>query len=95
MANVSQQVEAEKCASCSSCGFPLNSPEDHALGDERIPYCRSCTDAQGRLLPYERVLEVNVDYYVSTQGIDAAAARHMAAEVLARMPAWRGRPASA
>ena len=45
---------AEKCISCGSCGMPMEKPEDFALGDVTQPYCAYCTDARGKLPPYER-----------------------------------------
>jgi Putative zinc ribbon domain len=81
-----------KCVSCGSCGFPMESPEDFALGDPSQPYCRSCTDARGALLSYESVLGANAQYYIDSQGLAPEAARGMAAALLASMPAWRDRP---
>ena len=49
----------EKCISCGSCGMPMEKPEDFALGDVTQPYCSYCTDARGKLLPYEQVLDSN------------------------------------
>jgi hypothetical protein len=80
-----------KCVSCGSCGFPMEKPEDFALGDPSQPYCRYCTDAAGALLPYETVLAVNARHYVTTQGVSPQAAQIMAAALLAAMPAWRDR----
>ena len=81
----------QKCKACGSCGMPLERPEDHALGDESHQYCRWCTDERGRLLPYERVLAMNAEHYVKSQGVTPEAARRLAAAVMADMPAWRGR----
>jgi hypothetical protein len=81
-----------KCVSCGSCGFPMEKDEDFALGDRSQPYCRYCTDARGALLPYEEVLDTNARYYVESQGVNAEAARGMAAALLASMPAWRDWP---
>lgn len=81
----------EKCTSCGSCGMPMETPADHALGDVNSEYCRFCTDERGHLLPYERVLAINAEYYVTSQGITAAAARRLAEAMLADMPAWKQR----
>lgn len=81
----------EKCTSCGSCGMPLETPADHALGDVTSEYCRFCTDEQGRLLPYERVLAITAEHLVTSQGITAEAAQHLAEGLLADMPAWRKR----
>ena len=71
---------AEKCISCGSCGMPMEKPEDFALGDVTQPYCSYCTDARGKLLPYEQ-----------SQGVTAEAAKRLAQALLADMPAWRDR----
>ena len=83
----------EKCMACGSCGMPMERPEDHALGDVTHPYCRYCTDEQGRLLPYERVLGMNAESYVKSQGVTPEAAQRLAAALLADMPAWKSRGA--
>ncbi|HUJ76927.1 MAG TPA: zinc ribbon domain-containing protein, partial [bacterium] len=83
-----------KCVSCGSCGMRMEKPEDHALGDETSEYCRYCTDAQGRLLPYEVVLQTTAQGYVESQGLAPSAAERMAALLLADMPAWRNRQPS-
>ena len=80
-----------KCVSCGSCGFPMETAEDFALGDPTQPYCRYCTDEAGSLLPYENVLAANARHYVETQGVNPAAAKMMAAALLASMPVWRER----
>ena len=85
---------AEKCISCGSCGMPMEKPEDFALGDVTRLYCRYCTDARGELLPYEQVLAFNAHIYEDSQGVTPEAAMRLARDLLADMPAWRGRHAS-
>ena len=82
---------ADKCPACGSCGMPMEKPEDFALGDPTSPYCCYCTDAKGRLLPYEEVLATNAKFYIDSQGIAPEAANRMAQALLAGMPAWKGR----
>jgi hypothetical protein len=84
-------MSTEFCRSCGSCGFPMSTPEDHAGGDPGAAYCSSCAEASGRLKPFDEVLQVNADYLVREQGLDAQAAREMARALLAAMPPWRGR----
>jgi len=79
----------EKCMACGSCGMPMEKPEDHALGDVNAAYCRWCTDERGQLLPYERVLTMNAEMYVQSQGVTPEAGRRLAAAMLAGMPAWK------
>jgi hypothetical protein len=83
-----------KCVSCGSCGFPMESDEDFALGDRTQPYCRYCTDERGALLSYQSVLDTNTDYYIKSQGVSPEAARGMAVALLAMQPAWRDRPSA-
>jgi hypothetical protein len=82
---------SEKCKSCGSCGMPLASPEDYALGDVTQTYCCYCTDKRGSLLPYDDILAMNVKYYVESQAVTPTAARQMAVEMLSAQPAWKGR----
>lgn len=77
------------CRSCFSCGFPLRRPEDFAGGDPKAEYCSTCADAQGRLKPFDEVVQANADYFVAEQGIDPQAALTMARALLASMPAWQ------
>lgn len=81
----------EKCISCGSCGMPMEKPEDFALGDVTQPYCAYCTDARGKLLPYEQVLDINARIYEQSQGVTSEAAKRLAQALLADMPAWRDR----
>lgn len=81
----------EKCIACSSCGYPMTKPEHHALNNINSEYCPHCTDAEGKLLPYEIILENNISYYQSSQGISESAARKMAVETLSTLPAWKNK----
>jgi hypothetical protein len=69
--------------------MPMEKPEDFALGDVTQPYCSYCTDARGKLLPYEQVLETNARIYEQSQGVTPEAAKQLAQALLADMPAWR------
>lgn len=78
-----------KCESCSSCGMPMENAEDFALGDTSSAYCRYCTDKSGKLLPFEKILKSNADYYKESQGITEHAALKMATDLLKSQPAWK------
>lgn len=80
------------CRSCGSCGFPMQNQADYAGGDPEAEYCSTCADEQGRLRPFEQVLEANAEYLVRLQGLALGAARQMARSVLLTMPAWRDGP---
>jgi len=72
--------------SCQSCGMPLTD-----AGEGRI-YCGYCTDAQGRLKPYDAVLEGTTrGYFMALQKLPRERAEKAAREHLAKMPAWAGR----
>jgi hypothetical protein len=69
--------------------MPLEKVDDFALGDTSSQYCKYCVDGQGRLLPYETILENNASYYQESQGVTAPAATKMAKDLLKSMPAWK------
>jgi uncharacterized protein YbcV (DUF1398 family) len=67
--------------------MPLEKPSDFAY--ENSKYCVHCVDKEGQLKPYEEILNGMAGYLAHSQGIDPAAAKMMAAEVLAKQPAWK------
>lgn len=79
----------KKCKSCGSCGMPMEKNEDYALGDLNQEYCRYCTNKSGDLLPFEKILKMNADYYVESQGVTVDAALKMATDLLRNQPAWK------
>ncbi len=76
---------------CESCGMPLESAADHALGDLSAPYCRHCTTADGTLQPREERLERFTQWAMRSDGLDFDAARAQAEAYMATLPAWRDR----
>ncbi|MCC7404065.1 MAG: zinc ribbon domain-containing protein [Bdellovibrionales bacterium] len=78
-----------KCESCNSCGMPLESKEDFALGDTSSVYCKYCVDNVGQLLPYDTILKNNAHYYKESQGLTEQAATKMAKDLLKTLPAWK------
>jgi Putative zinc ribbon domain len=83
-------MTTEFCRSCGSCGFPMKQTEDYAGSDLNSEFCSTCADANGRLKPFNQVVEANANYFVREQGIDVKAAREMARALLLSMPAWKG-----
>ncbi len=77
------------CVSCESCGMPLISPADCALGDTKQRYCIYCTNENGHLKSYDEVLHGMAAYLMHSQAIDHMAAEKMAHHVLSSMPAWQ------
>jgi uncharacterized glyoxalase superfamily protein PhnB len=75
-----------KLANCQSCGMPLTDAKEGQM------YCSYCTDAQGRLKPYETVLEGTTSgYFMGMQKMARADAEKAARAHLAKMPAWSAR----
>ena len=77
--------------SCISCGMPLRSAEDHPRGDTTTKYCKHCAREDGSMKAYDEVLVGMSMFLQSTQGLDAEAAKGMARDMLAKLPAWTGR----
>lgn len=77
------------CPSCYSCGMPLKTASDHALGDLNHKFCNHCTDAQGELKSYEEILTGTVNFLVHSQGLAMTAATEMAKGLLAMQPHWK------
>jgi hypothetical protein len=75
--------------SCESCGMPLATAADHALGDAAIPYCAHCTDGNGALQPRDERLERFTQWSMRQDGLDYVAARQKAIEYMKTRPAWR------
>ena len=76
-------------AICIACGMPMESAEDHALGDTARSYCRYCAKEDGTMQSYPEKLANYTNWLISTQGLDPAAARDKAIMILHQLPAWR------
>lgn len=74
---------------CISCGMPMRSPEDHALGDTSKEFCKHCSTETGELKSREEVLKGISGFLMHTQGLDEGAALEAAALTMNKMPAWR------
>lgn len=71
---------------CQSCSMPL---EKAAPGQM---YCNYCVDEQGKLKPYEVVLQGCIEgYFIPMQKMARPQAEKAAREMLAKQPAWHGR----
>lgn len=77
---------------CDSCGMPLATAEDHALGDLSIPYCRHCTREDGTLQDRAERLERFTQWSMRADGLDYDTARARAEAYMSTMPAWRADP---
>jgi Putative zinc ribbon domain len=74
---------------CIACGMPMNTKEDHSMGDESKPYCRFCSKPDGAMLSYEEKLADMTKFIQTKQGLDEAAAREIAKNMMLSQPAWR------
>ena len=76
---------------CISCGMPMEKAEDHAGGDQSKDYCLHCAKPDGSMKSYDEALFGMTMFMVKSQGLAEEAARHAAAELMARLPAWKDR----
>lgn len=77
------------CPSCYSCGMPLKTPADFALGDIHQKYCSHCTNEKGQLKPFSEVVKGMAGYLAHSQGLAMDAASQLAENLLSKQPAWR------
>jgi len=73
---------------CTSCGMPMRTDEDHALANSALPHCRYCSAPDGSLKSYDEVLGGMIAFLQKTQGLDMDVARGVATSMLATRPAW-------
>lgn len=76
---------------CISCGMPMRTAEEHALGDTSKSFCKFCGGPDGELRSYDDVLVGMTEFMRRTQGLDERVAREAAKGMMARMPAWSSR----
>jgi hypothetical protein len=74
--------------------MPLRQASDHAGNDPEKDWCRHCAREDGSMKSREEVLEGMTAFLVRTQGIDGQVARTMAANMMAKLPAWAGQARS-
>jgi hypothetical protein len=67
----------------------MENAEEFALGDTTSEFCKYCTDQSGHLLPFEKILKSNTDYFKESQGLTEQAALKMATDLLRSQPAWK------
>ncbi len=72
----------------------METPADHAGGDENKDYCVHCARLDGSMRSYEEALEGMARFMAGAQGLDDAAAREAARDMMARLPAWKDREGS-
>lgn len=82
---------SNKTKSCLSCGYPLAVAEDCALESLESTLCRWCADSSGNLGSYKNALGSFVEFLVRSQGFHPEGATKIAAQVMAKQPAWANR----
>lgn len=75
---------------CISCGMPMLSPSDHAMGDESLEYCLYCARPDGEMKTYEEALASLAQFVSNTQHVSIEEAQSIAADEMANLPAWSG-----
>ena len=78
---------------CIACGMPMRSAEEHAMKDVSKDYCHYCARPDGSMRSYDEALVGMAGFLKKTQGLDDAAARETARQMMAKLPAWQGRSA--
>ncbi|MDF1838746.1 MAG: zinc ribbon domain-containing protein [Planctomycetota bacterium] len=72
--------------SCQSCGMPLAEARNGQM------YCDLCTNEEGKLRPYEQILEGTIaGYFMGMQKMSREQAEPAAREHLSKMPTWAGK----
>jgi hypothetical protein len=76
---------------CIACGMPMEKAADFAQGDSTRDYCVHCARTDGSMRSYDETVTGMTGFMVRTQGLDEAAARKTAIDLLSTLPAWKGR----
>ena len=76
---------------CTSCGMPMRTVDDHAGKDPSKPYCHHCARPDATLKSFDEVLAGTIGFLKRTQGLDDEVARNTAHSMLIDKPAWRDR----
>jgi len=80
---------------CESCGYEMNTAEDHAPGDAHSRHCRFCSKADGALQDFDERFERMVQWSLRRDGVDRAQAEERTRAYMRTMPLWKDHPALA
>ncbi len=69
--------------------MPMATGEEHGAQDPDNPHCSHCTDLNGKLLPFEKKFEDQVDSVMQTRWMSREQAERYVLEEMAQMSAWR------
>jgi hypothetical protein len=75
---------------CHACGMPLVKKEDHALGNEKSPFCLYCTDENGAPKSCEEIFEGGVQFFLEKLGGDRKLAEKIVRTNMNQLPHWKG-----
>jgi len=82
-------------ATCESCGYEMNGPDDHAPGDAHSRHCRYCSKPDGTLQDFDERFERMVQWSLRQDGVERAEAERRTRAYMRTMPLWRDHPALA
>lgn len=70
---------------CQACGMPMSIPGAKGVSDD---YCAYCSDAEGKLKPWEEAVTGLAAYLDSWQKVGPEESLKRAKRYLTAMPAW-------
>jgi len=74
---------------CSTCGMPLEKPEDFVQGDENSEFCQYCVKEDGTVKSCTDIFEGGVEFFLSTLGDDRGLAERLCRKNMNRLPYWQ------
>ena len=77
---------------CESCGYEMNSTEDHAPGDAHSRHCRYCSKPDGTLQDFGERFERMVQWSLRRDAVDRTQAEQRTRAYMRTMPLWRDHP---
>jgi hypothetical protein len=80
---------------CESCGYEMNTAQDHAPGDAHSRHCRYCSKADGSLQDFDERFERMVQWSLRRDGLDRDEAEERTRAYMRSMPLWKDHPALA
>jgi hypothetical protein len=69
--------------------MPMESPDDHAMGNTDKNYCRHCSRPDGSMQSFEEKLDSLTQFVIKTQGLDEKSARELVKTRMSQLPAWK------
>jgi hypothetical protein len=78
-------------AECIACGMPMETAEDHAMGDLTVDYCIYCARPDGSMQSYDEKLESMIKFLMRIRGLTEDEARREALARMGQLPAWKDR----